>query len=333
MKVSILTPVYNTAQFLPQCIESVLAQSYADWQLLCVNDGSTDGSLDILNRYASADSRIVVLENATNRGAAYSRNLALKYATGDIIMMLDSDDWIATDFLQTVVGEFEANPKADCVLFDVIKHYPNGEEREFVNRVNRHTLTGYEAFRLSLDWQIHGVYAARRRIYELHPYDDSVLTHSDDNTTRFHYLDSREVVLSAARYYYRQHPDSTTLAFGLNRFNLLQALENLYNQLSADPRVAPADLQTLNLFRWHNVQGAYMLYYARRSDFSVSDRRSAKRMLAQLYKNVDTSRLPWRERLRFGYAPLKWCPPLYRFQMWAFTRLRQLVGLDRHRYD
>ena len=332
MKVSILTPVYNTASYLPQCIESVLAQSYADWQLICVDDCSTDNSYEIIQRYAAADSRIVALHNDRNVGLAAARNRALHYATGEIITMLDSDDWISADAFQKIVDEFEADADVDCVLYDMIMHYSDHDEREFVNAVS-HTQTGYEAFRLSIDWRIHGVYAARRSLYERHPYDDSRRSHTDENTTRFHYLDSRKVAFSTARYYYRQHLESCTHVFGLQRFNMLPALEILYDQLAADPRVAPSDLHTLNTYRWHHIQGAYMLYYARRSDFSESDRRAAKRMLAQYYENVDTSHLPWRERLRFGYAPLKWCPPLYRLQMLAFTRIRRLVGLDRHRYD
>lgn len=332
MKVSILTAVYNTASYLPQCIESVLAQTHRDWQLICIDDCSTDGSLDIINRYAASDSRITVVRNAENQGQAKARNAGLLHADGEIVTMLDSDDWIAPDALEKIVAAFEGNREIDCVLFDLQLYYSPDDVRPYHNAVS-HTVTGYEAFRLSIAWQIHGVYAARRQVYDKHRYDDSCRSHSDDNTTRFHYLDSRKVAFSTARYYYRQHAASCTHVFGMQRFNLLVALENLRRELEADGRVAACDLRELDKYRWHNVQGAYMLYYARRRQFPPSDRRKAKLLLRQMYSSVDTTALPLWEHFRFGYAPIKWCPALYRLQMNAFTHLRLLFGLDKKRYD
>lgn len=332
MKVSILTAVYNTASYLPQCIESVLAQTHRDWQLICIDDCSTDGSLDIINRYAATDSRITVVRNAENQGQAKARNAGLLHADGEIVTMLDSDDWIAPDALEKIVAAFEGSRDIDCVLFDLKLYYSPDDVRPYQNAVS-HTVTGYEAFRLSIAWQIHGVYAARRQVYDKHRYDDSCRSHSDDNTTRFHYLDSRKVAFSTARYYYRQHAASCTHVFGMQRFNLLVALENLRRELEVDGRVAASDLRELDLYRWHNVQGAYMLYYARRRQFPPSDRRKAKLLLRQVYSNVDTTALPLWEHFRFGYAPIKWCPALYRLQMNAFTHLRLLFGLDKKRYD
>lgn len=119
MKVSILTAVYNTATYLPQCIESVLAQTHRDWQLICIDDCSTDGSLDIINRYAATDSRITVVRNAENQGQAKARNAGLLHADGEIVTMLDSDDWIAPDALEKIVVAFEGSRDIDCVLFDM----------------------------------------------------------------------------------------------------------------------------------------------------------------------------------------------------------------------
>lgn len=332
MKVSILTAVYNTAAYLPQCIESVLAQTHTDWQLICVDDGSTDGSIDVINRYAASDSRITVISSAENQGQAKARNIGFLQSDGEIVTMLDSDDWIAPDALEKIVAEFDGSPDTDSVLFDLQLYYSPSEIKPFHNAVS-HTVTGYEAFRMSIAWQIHGVYAARRQVYDKHLYDDSCRSHSDDNTTRFHYLDSRKVAFSTARYYYRQHAASCTHVFGMQRFNLLVALENLRMELEADGRADTDALRELDKYRWHNVQGAYMLYYARRRHFTPTDRRKAKMLLKRQYMNVDTTALPLWEHFRFGYAPIKWCPALYRLQMNAFTHLRLLFGLDKKRYD
>lgn len=93
--VSIITPNYNCARFIAQTIESVLAQSYANWEMLIVDDCSTDGSYEIARECAEKDSRIKVLRNEKNSGAAVSRNRAIEASSGEYVAFLDSDDlWL-----------------------------------------------------------------------------------------------------------------------------------------------------------------------------------------------------------------------------------------------
>lgn len=93
--VSIIMPNFNCSGYLAATIDSVLAQTYSNWELLFVDDNSTDNSLKIIEKYAKNDSRFVILRNKGNMGAAYSRNLALKMARGRWIAFLDSDDiWL-----------------------------------------------------------------------------------------------------------------------------------------------------------------------------------------------------------------------------------------------
>ncbi|MBQ2886923.1 MAG: glycosyltransferase, partial [Alphaproteobacteria bacterium] len=89
--ISVIMPVYNTASFLRKSIESVLNQTFINFELICVNDGSTDNSLDILNEYASRDSRIIII-NQENMGLSCARNSGLEVARGEYIAFIDSDD-------------------------------------------------------------------------------------------------------------------------------------------------------------------------------------------------------------------------------------------------
>lgn len=101
--VSIIVPVYNVSRFLPECIKSVLAQSFVDWELILVNDGSTDDSGEICNTFAAVDSRIRVIHKP-NSGVSDSRNRALDMATGKYILFLDADDfWCSDVFLEEMV--------------------------------------------------------------------------------------------------------------------------------------------------------------------------------------------------------------------------------------
>ena len=94
--ISVIIPVYNTAPYLRKCLDSVCCQTYRNLEIICVNDGSTDASADILAEYAARDSRIVVLTQE-NAGQAAARNAALKLATGTWITGVDSDDYIEPD--------------------------------------------------------------------------------------------------------------------------------------------------------------------------------------------------------------------------------------------
>ena len=92
--VSIIVPVYNAEDFLPRCIDSILAQDYRDFELILVDDGSKDGSGAICDRYAAADSRIIVVHKE-NSGVSDTRNLAIGMARGTYLQFVDSDDWLA----------------------------------------------------------------------------------------------------------------------------------------------------------------------------------------------------------------------------------------------
>jgi len=93
--VSIITPAHNAQRFIGKCIESVIAQSYQNWEMIIVDDGSTDETLEIIQQYINKDYRVVLFSNDINLGASKSRNIAIKEAKGNYIAFLDSDDiWL-----------------------------------------------------------------------------------------------------------------------------------------------------------------------------------------------------------------------------------------------
>lgn len=100
--ISIIIPVYNAERYLRQCIESVIAQTFKDWEAILVNDGSKDGSLAICQEYASKDDRIKVIDKP-NGGPSSARNRGLNEAQGKYVYFMDADDWIETKFLENFV--------------------------------------------------------------------------------------------------------------------------------------------------------------------------------------------------------------------------------------
>ena len=99
MKVSIIIPVYNIEKHLKQCLDSVINQSLQEIEIICVNDGSTDNSPQILEEYGQKDDRIIII-NKSNEGLAAARNTGMSYAKGEYIGFVDSDDWVELDMYE-----------------------------------------------------------------------------------------------------------------------------------------------------------------------------------------------------------------------------------------
>lgn len=123
IKFSILIPVYNVDRYLSFCLDSICSQSYTNFEVIAVNDGSTDQSAEILQKYADKDQRIVVI-NSENKGVSAARNSAIQKASGDYIWMVDADDLIAPDALMTLFNVIEKT-LPDIVTFRYQKLYKN----------------------------------------------------------------------------------------------------------------------------------------------------------------------------------------------------------------
>ncbi len=100
-KISVIVPVYNVEQYLPRCIDSILAQTFTDFELLLIDDGSRDNSGKICDEYAEKDSRIRVFHKE-NGGVSSARNVGLDNTCGEYVSFIDSDDWIGPSFLPLI---------------------------------------------------------------------------------------------------------------------------------------------------------------------------------------------------------------------------------------
>ena len=123
---SIIVPVYNVAPYLRECLDSVLAQTFTDWECICVNDGSTDESAVILEEYVYCDPRIHVIHQA-NRGLSAARNRALvailNRSVSQYVTFIDADDWVAPNYLETLYQGTQS--QTGCVAVGVQRIYAN----------------------------------------------------------------------------------------------------------------------------------------------------------------------------------------------------------------
>ena len=225
MTVSVIVPVYNVASYLPEALDSIVNQTYKDLEIIIVDDGSTDDSACICEKYASSDSRIKVIHQ-DNRGLSGARNTGLAHATGDLVSFIDSDDSLSPMFIESLVNAMESSsaPIAVC-RFAVIETsgrlsgvaassvFPNVaagvyertdaikdlvEEKMCVNVCNK-------LFRRELWSDI--------RFPDGHVYEDAV--------AEFKLFDKAErvVVLDEALYNYRRRPDSITASVSMKKID------------------------------------------------------------------------------------------------------------------
>jgi len=324
-KVTVLVAVYNMAHFLPKCLDSLIGQTVRDIQIVCVDDGSSDESLQLLSAYQEKDNRIEVIHLNRNRGLAYARNLGLQRAKGQYVCMLDADDWYAPDAFEQCVNVFENNPSTDCVLFKCMLVYQQEDGLRYELQPSKDfvVLSGQEACMLSLDWQIHGIYMVRTEIHKRYPYDDSARLYSDENTTRLHYAVSREVRQCQGTYFYLQHSGSNTHKLtSVRQFDRLIAKESLLRELVPLMPAKEMEIkQTITLQLWLILVDCYMIYHCYHRTFSPADLRHAKSELHRVWSAVDRRLLTSPKVRKFGYRPMpSW--PLFRLQEWLYFTLR-----------
>lgn len=123
--ISVIVPVYNTKKYLRKCVDSILAQTYTNFELLLIDDGSTDGSSQICDEYALTDNRVRTIQEK-NSGSAAARNRGIDNCIGEFIMFVDSDDWLEHDAIQCLTKK-QIETNADIVSGNAIAHYPDNE--------------------------------------------------------------------------------------------------------------------------------------------------------------------------------------------------------------
>lgn len=142
---SIIIPVYNVAPYLRECLDSVLKQTFTDWEAICVDDGSTDGSGAILDEYAAKDKRFRVIHQA-NAGVSAARNLALEITKGKWVCFLDGDDLFEKSALEQISKIIIRSPNVDIVKMGLVQ-YINGQSVSWVgNNTGKEVVYNVECF-------------------------------------------------------------------------------------------------------------------------------------------------------------------------------------------
>lgn len=212
---SIIVPVYKAEKFIDRCVQSILDQTFTDWELIMVDDGSPDRSGEICDRYASKDPRIKVI-HTDNGGQSRARNIAFKESKGRYITYVDSDDYlIDKDSFETAITAIDSNTDIDVVQFQydeineaksIVKHFDYNNQKYFGAR------ECLEELSLVKRGSIYGVPWAKifkREHIEAVPFPEGMVYEDSYFLTDLFFIIKGIMLINAGRYCYSFNPNST----------------------------------------------------------------------------------------------------------------------------
>lgn len=240
--VSIIVPVYNREQYLCECVDSVLAQTFHDWELIIVDDGSTDSSGSIADRYAASDPRIRVY-HVENGGLSSARNIGMDKAEGDFLSFLDADDAIHPQALQLMT---EAIDNAGADMFVAGMHRGAHVSFSPIKSYETECLTPEEALESSLYQNGKLLHSAWSKLYKAatlkkQRFTKGIFYEDLDFFYRACGECKRIAVSPCDLYFYRDTPDSITNVWSDKRLDVLDVVHRIENYIAGNmPALLPA---------------------------------------------------------------------------------------------
>ncbi len=242
IKISIIIPVYNTSKFLEKCLKSVVNQSLKEIEIICINDGSTDSSLEILERLQKEDNRIILINKEKNCGVTSARNTGLKIARGKYCLNIDSDDWIDQGYLKALY-ERAKKDDLDITLSNIIFDFKEENKKSYIlndlNISDQKIITGKEYSDSFLENNFYGYTWNKLIKTELYKknninYNEKIFLMEDvEIILRLAYFANRVGKINKAYYHYIQHNTNGSKNLTLKSLqdinNCFLSLFNFYN--------------------------------------------------------------------------------------------------------
>ena len=204
--ISVIIPVYNVEKYLRRCLDSVINQTFRDLEIICVNDGSTDGSSKILEEYKSKDERIILL-NQENKGPGAARNIGLKIAKGEYISFIDSDDWIDLNFFEKLYKAAKKHD-ADAACTEIVRTYTSGKMLKKIEIEKEEILSTciekYKRFDIPKNCYVWNKIYKKSELdkHKLFFREDFLMCEDVRFSTEFMYYSDKVITVPETKYYY-----------------------------------------------------------------------------------------------------------------------------------
>ncbi|MDE6272664.1 MAG: glycosyltransferase family 2 protein [Muribaculaceae bacterium] len=320
-EVSIIIPAYNASLYLSQAIESVRRQSVTDWEMIIIDDKSSDNTLAIATNYAATDSRIRVISRSVASGSAFiPRMEGIKAASSPLIAPLDADDALPDNYLEELLRiRRESGARIVYPLIHFLTPSANVPSRDPNGPLLGKVMRGRDSVVLTLDvWRVtcnggiipRDLYLeAFRRFGENH--ND---VNSDESLTRWLLFLADSVIFTSVAYLYRENPDSLTHTISIRRLDILKSCAEVID-LVAENYTQDSE----EYFLVHRQMYQQMFDCLR----LVSDRRFDKKYLAEAFDRIEIAR----GRLDFNVLKGRISRHLWEAAQWPLPRLLKFVAL------
>ena len=274
--VSVIVPVYNSKMYLEACLDSIVNQSYKNLEIILIDDGSTDGSSNVLDLYAAEDNRVKVIHNA-NHGVSYSRNFGISVATGDKILFIDSDDTVDLDYVNKLVEPLE---KEDydvvvCGINDVNVKKNKSRARKFPKHLTGNLKEDFCAL-----FMMPIITGAVTKLYDAKILREKDVNFSEDisfnedvmfNLAYFRFVEKYKIVDAPLYNYCRRASMSLSKNRSENNFSSVLKVANALKSFVLEKNIKNGEIalthQCLNYLKWFAItDGGYTLFKERASE-------------------------------------------------------------------
>jgi glycosyltransferase involved in cell wall biosynthesis len=289
--ISVVIPVYNGELYIKKTLESLRSQTFSNYEIICVNDGSTDNSLNILESLALIDSRIKIFSKPNEGAATQAVIYGLRHAIGQYFMYSSQDDIFSADLLEKNYNRAKLC-NADAVIPD-LKYY--SEDNNLLNSPGiygikgdrKRELTGLQAFVLSLDWTIHGFVLWNIDIVRKVGFYTYGLS-SDEYSTRLFFFNSKKVVFSDGIFYYRQdNPEAITKKWNIKQLDYIETCRRLESFLIKN-RFSSNEISIIRKIMLNELIRIYMLFLNNNTKLKPVEYSIAKKLIKKTYlENCD----------------------------------------------
>lgn len=239
--ISVIVPVYNVEKYLKLCIDSILCQTYSNLEIILVDDGSSDRSPEICDRYAEQDLRIKVIHKK-NEGLSATRNAAAKIAQGKYIAFIDSDDYITKDYIESLYSLI-CKYHAEIAVCRFV--YVYGDKEDMVDgKVGEYVYNCTEALKTLFLENEFGHFSHQKlfltEIVKKHPYPVGKI-YEDVATTYLMFEETKTVAYTQCQlYYYRQRPGSIISQTNKTRFDIIEHIDTIQQNIQKQfPEILP----------------------------------------------------------------------------------------------
>ncbi len=228
--ISVIIPVYNAECYLAECVDSILHQTFTDFELLLIDDGSTDNSLEICKHYAAEDSRVKMFSQ-TNAGQSCARNRGLDNAKGDYIAFIDADDVVSKDYLRVL---YDMAVKSNARISSV--NYSKNKAR-IISTVSDYQAVNYTAdeaiddtlYQKKLNCSVWGK-LIDKKLFQNIRFKENIIYEDLEIMMRLYECANAVAFSDLPLYFYRETPGSSLSVFSPRRFSVLDVVDDIYDR-------------------------------------------------------------------------------------------------------